>query len=203
MAAIRFGFNAPRPLKDTPRYDVPAMLSRNSFNGVVSRPAELRAARAETGRRHVDLCPTACACRMSRAGCAAKRSGRLSRWLAGRGEARPASAAAEALPATAGSSTPSPARRLDPPSWPRRRQAAAAGRRRRSPPAAALARPVPAPDRRLALYLNGACAAGRLGLALRRPRSRLRRPRGPRRGPQRAAAPDARRRSASWSWPAA
>jgi single-stranded-DNA-specific exonuclease len=165
-SAIRFGFNARDSLSDTARYDVPAILSRNSFNGVVSAQLELRGG-AERGAAPDDLCPTACA------GECPDRVRADAFWtaiqtLGRRVDGEPASAAAEAL-------------RRDGRLVDHRRRpvistltklAAAGGRllllvadvgRRRPLLTHDLYLPQIAGSR---LYLNGACAAGRLGLAV-------------------------------------
>ena len=68
-AAIRFGFNARDTLSETARYDVPAVLTRNSFNGVVRAQLQLRGGQS-VARRDDDLCPTACDARVSATGVA-------------------------------------------------------------------------------------------------------------------------------------
>lgn len=57
--AVRFGFDAPDTLRPEVRYDVPAVLARNSFNGMVRAQLQVRGS-YEVPTVCDDLCPTPC-----------------------------------------------------------------------------------------------------------------------------------------------
>jgi single-stranded-DNA-specific exonuclease len=164
--AIRFGFDGRDSLSETAVYDVPAVLTRNSFRGAVSTQLQLRGG-AERPEGENDLCPTGCdgACRERVCGAGL--------WSAVRGVALPVATAADAEAAAA---LRRDGRLVDH----RRRPvvstlsglAGAGGRLlvlvadvgRRRP---LLSRDLYLPQVvRSRLYVNGACATARLALAL-------------------------------------
>ena len=59
-AAVRFGFDRREAIADDRRYDVPAVLARNEFNGMVSARLQLRGGE-EVANAEGDLCATPCA----------------------------------------------------------------------------------------------------------------------------------------------